>query len=80
MTGEHYVRQELTARTIDFAFIPYWYLTTDEGRRVVRDHIQPERIIVIHVPPAELDDIRREVSGHFENVVFFEESMESKRF
>ena len=35
---------------IDVAFLPVWFLTSDEGAAIVRQHIKPKHIVAIHMP------------------------------
>jgi L-ascorbate metabolism protein UlaG (beta-lactamase superfamily) len=41
---------ELDRAGIDVAFLPVWFLTSDEGAAIVRERIKPRHIVAIHMP------------------------------
>jgi len=47
---------ELPAQEIDVAFLPYWLLIDEDGRRAVREGIAARSIVVMHVPPRDVPD------------------------
>ena len=54
-------------RRTHVAFSPYWFLTSDEGRRVLARRIAPTRSIGVHVPanvPSQSDRRAPELRGH----------------
>lgn len=51
MTVENFASFKLPAEKIDIAFIPFWYLLTENGRNLVRDHIGAKSNIAVHIPP-----------------------------
>lgn len=63
MSRKNFARHRLFEEDIDVAFVPYWYLLSEEGRDLVREEVAPHRIIATHVPPAELEDVARKKSG-----------------
>ncbi len=84
-------RNHLHEEKIDFAFIPYWYLAYEGMQDAVREGIQAERIVVMHVPPKGLDESYLDDLGGFEsamslirrsfpNAIVFEEEMETQSF
>jgi L-ascorbate metabolism protein UlaG (beta-lactamase superfamily) len=84
-------RNQLHEARIDIAFVPYWYLAYEGMAEAVRDGIQAERIVAMHVPPKELkesylddlggfDKAKKQILETFSNAVIFEEEMESKSF
>ena len=50
---QNFAGSGLAARAIDVAFLPWWHLASDEAYAVVREHIAPRRIVLIHVAPHE---------------------------
>jgi L-ascorbate metabolism protein UlaG (beta-lactamase superfamily) len=42
-----------TLPAVDLAFVPFWYVSDDDNRRMVEESIRPRRIIAMHVPPAD---------------------------
>lgn len=54
-------------RRTNVAFPPYWFLTSDEGRRVLERRITAARSIGVHVPasvPSQADQRAPELRGH----------------
>ena len=60
MTDENFAAFNLPAEKIDVAFVPGWYLQSEEGRRIVRERIAPKTVIAVHISPrtAETDAAR----------------------
>ena len=48
---------------VDLALLPYWYFLSDASRLLVRTAIAPRRIVAIHIPPEEVEDVRRTLAG-----------------
>lgn len=84
-------RNDLHKETLDFAFVPYWYLAHDGRAKAISGVIHATHIIVMHVPPKELEEsyitglggwegMKNKVMSLFPNAVFFETEMEKKTF
>jgi len=60
MTDENFAAFDLPAEKIDIAFVPYWFLLSEEGRRIVRERIAARSVIAVHISPqtAEADAAR----------------------
>ncbi len=43
-----------TLPQVDLAFLPFWYLSDADNRRLVADAIRPRRVVAMHVPPADV--------------------------
>ena len=71
---------DLDKAEIDIAFLPAWFLTGEEGRAIVRDHIKPKHIIAVHVGPEEGESIKRQISGDFPKADVFGTMLERKYF
>ncbi|HEY7697922.1 MAG TPA: hypothetical protein VIE88_05865, partial [Vicinamibacteria bacterium] len=80
MTRENFARHRLSSEGIDIAFIPYWYLLSEEGRSFVSEQLAPKRIVAIHVPPAEVDDAARKIRRYLPDVTIFASSGETRTF
>ena len=68
---------KLAKDRIDYAFIPYWFLTDAEGRRIVTEIIRPRKIIAMHIPPADLEIERKKILAEFPDAIVFQEQGES---
>jgi L-ascorbate metabolism protein UlaG (beta-lactamase superfamily) len=77
---ENFALHNLPEEKIDYAFIPYWYLTYEEGRALIREHIRPRHIIAMHIPPAELTKQTREIQAAFPDAIVFSHSGETRHF
>ena len=53
MAPETFARFRASERKLDCAFIPYWYLLSEDGRRLVKEHIGAKRLVAFHIPPDE---------------------------
>jgi L-ascorbate metabolism protein UlaG (beta-lactamase superfamily) len=51
-----FARLDLAEEAIDLAILHEWYLTTDEGTRIVRELLKPQHLLVAHVPVRLLAD------------------------
>lgn len=38
---------------VDLAFLPFWYLSDADNRRMVAEAIRPRRVVAMHVPPGD---------------------------
>lgn len=54
---ENFASFNLAAEKIDIAFIPYWFLLNENGRKLVRETIAAKHNIAVHISPqsAETD-------------------------
>jgi L-ascorbate metabolism protein UlaG (beta-lactamase superfamily) len=80
MSEENFASFALPGEAIDVAFIPYWFLLSEKGRALVRNHIQPKHIIAVHVPPAEADSVSEQLRNVAPDVIVFTKPMESRTF
>jgi L-ascorbate metabolism protein UlaG (beta-lactamase superfamily) len=51
-TLENFAALDLPKEKIDIAFIPYWFLLSENGRKIVRENIAAKTNIAVHIPPA----------------------------
>jgi L-ascorbate metabolism protein UlaG (beta-lactamase superfamily) len=68
-----------TAR-IDVALLPYWAVTSREGRRVIERWIRPRQVVAIHVGEGDASRVAREVRAALPSAVTFGRSLESRRW
>jgi L-ascorbate metabolism protein UlaG (beta-lactamase superfamily) len=66
-----------TAR-VDVALLPYWAVTSREGRRVIERWIRPRQVVVVHVGEGEGERVAREVKAVMPNAVTFARSLETR--
>jgi L-ascorbate metabolism protein UlaG (beta-lactamase superfamily) len=77
---ENFSSFRLDQEGIDIAFIPFWYLSSDSGRSLVRDHIKPKQVIAVHVSPADASDVTEQIKKLFPDAITFTRILESQRF
>jgi L-ascorbate metabolism protein UlaG (beta-lactamase superfamily) len=59
----------LVGLPVDVAFLPYWYVTDEANRKVVMSRIRPQRIVAMHVPPAEVERVTAAVRAANVNAI-----------
>jgi L-ascorbate metabolism protein UlaG (beta-lactamase superfamily) len=64
---------------IDVAFLPMWFLTSDEGAAIVRQHIKPKHIVAVHMPAESPERAAAQIRERFPDAVPFTVLLE-KRF
>lgn len=64
---------------IDVAFLPMWFLTSDDGAAIVRQHIRPKHIVAVHMPAGESGRAAAQIAERFPDAVPFTVLLE-KRF
>jgi hypothetical protein len=55
-TAEDLRPYALAGEKIDVAFVPSWFLNTEEWLDVVRVEIKPRKIVVMHIPARDAPD------------------------
>ena len=68
----------LEQSAIDIAFLPVWFLTSDDGAAIVRQHIKPKHIVAIHMPAQEPQRAAAEIRQRFPEAIAFTTLLERK--
>jgi L-ascorbate metabolism protein UlaG (beta-lactamase superfamily) len=68
-----------TAR-IDVALLPYWLVTSVEGRRVIAQWIRPGQVVAFHVGEGETDRVPRAIAAVLPGAVTLTRSLETHRW
>lgn len=71
MTAENFSSFKLSTEKIDIAFIPYWFLLSENGRTLVKEQINPKKIIAVHIPPNEAEKISEDFKKTNPGVITF---------
>lgn len=79
MAPETFARFRLPERKIDYAFIPYWYLLSEEGRKLVKEHIGAKRIVAFHIPPGEHASAAQRIHEHLPDALVLTRMMQTDR-
>ncbi len=53
MSDSNFSAFDLPSEKIDVAFVPYWFLLEENGRKLVRERIGAKTVVAVHIPPAE---------------------------
>ena len=77
---ENFAAFNLAHEKIDIAFIPYWFLTSEEGRRLVREQFDPRQIIAVHIPPAEAQAVIDQLKKDLPDAMAFTKILEERSF
>jgi L-ascorbate metabolism protein UlaG (beta-lactamase superfamily) len=48
---------------VDTALLPFWYMLGEHNRQFVATSIKPARILGMHIPPADTDKMKSQLSG-----------------
>ena len=80
MTAENFASFHLEKENIDVAFIPFWFLVSEEGRTLVRQQFNPKQVIAVHVPPAIAESIAAKLSKDYPGTITFTKILESRSF
>jgi L-ascorbate metabolism protein UlaG (beta-lactamase superfamily) len=70
----------LDEQGIDVAFLPMWFLTSDAGAAVVRDHIKPKHIVAVHMPARDPDHAAAQIKTRFPAAVPFTVLLEKRYY
>lgn len=74
---------QLQHENIDLALLNFYgFWNTKEDRNLTEEYIKPKEIVLIHIPPAEIEVVKDSVQllDDFIGIAVFESSMEKKTF
>lgn len=77
---ENFEAVDLARDGIDIAFADIMFLADSVGQHIMKEHIKPERIILMHSQSNELDAAARQLMPLHPNLIIFREGMEKKLF
>lgn len=80
MTAENFAAFNLAKENIDVAFIPYWFLLSNDGRKLVKEQFNPKQIIAVHISPDDAEQVANRLKKDNSNVVPFTRILEEKNF
>ena len=69
---------DLDETNIDVAFLPVWFLTSDEGAAIVRQYIKPKHIVAVHMPADGPERAVAQIRERFPDAVPFTVLLEKK--
>ena len=71
---------ERHARGVDVAFVPYWLLFDEKGRKFVQETLAPETIVAIHVPPNEAESATKRIQDAIPSAIVWTKPLTMRRF
>jgi len=80
---EEFKKLQLQHENIDLAFLNFYgFWNVKEEREFTKKYINPNKITLIHIPPAEIETVKDSVKliNDFINITVFESSMNKKSF
>ena len=77
---ENFASFNLSAEKIDIAFIPYWFLLNENGRKLVRETIAAKHNIAVHIPPLTAETDAANVKKLYPSVDAFTKMLEERHF
>ena len=80
MTEENFSAFNLAKEKIDVAFIPYWFLLSDEGRALVKNQFAPKTVVAVHISPNEAERISAQLKKDYPDVIAFTKLLEETGF
>jgi len=80
MTAENFSAFNLKQENIDVAFIPYWFLLSEDGRKLVKEQFNPKQIIAVHISPNEAQEVSNRLKKDIPELITFTKILEEKSF
>lgn len=77
---EYYKSVDLKKRGVDVVFADRFFLSDSIGQYLMREYIDPEYIIVMHLRDEEVDTAEEELAPLYPNTVVFRDQLEMKVF
>ncbi len=80
MTTENFAAFNLPKEKIDIAFIPYWFLLSNNGRALVKELFNPMQIIAVHISPNEAEQVSANLKEVYPEAIPFTKILEERKF
>jgi L-ascorbate metabolism protein UlaG (beta-lactamase superfamily) len=80
MKPEDFERAGLADRKVDVALIPFLYFQPGPGADLVRRYLDAPLKIAVHIPPAEVAEVKSQMAESFPKVVILERPLDRIRF
>ncbi len=61
----------LETRGIDVALLPWWHVASDAALAVVKEHIAPRRLVLVHVAPVEEAEVDEHIRARAPDAMMF---------
>jgi len=80
MSAEDFERAGLAQRKVDVALIPFLYFQPGPGSDLVKRYLDATLKIAVHIPPAEVAEVKAYMGESYPKVVVFERPLDRIRF
>lgn len=80
MTAENFASFNLAKENIDVAFIPFWFLLSEDGRRLVKEQFNPKQIIAVHISPNDAAQVSERLKKDNPGIITFTKILEESSF
>ena len=80
MDPADFERAGLAEQSLDVALIPFWFFQPGPGADVIEDYLDAPVKIAVHIPPAEMEEVRTYMAEAYPGVLILERPMEKMRF
>ena len=77
---EYFKKYGMEGEGIDIALVDPFFLQDENGQKILKDHIRPKKIILMHMRSNEVDRYYEELEKLYPNIVVFYEPMQKKVF
>lgn len=64
---------------IDAAFLPFWYLTHEYGKRLMQNRLKPRQVFAVHIPPPQQAGIESAIADFMPGAVALSRPMATYR-
>ena len=71
MSPDQFSTLEISANDVDIACLPFWFFIYGSGQQVIRDEVQPARMIALHIDPREAENYATRIQEAFPDAVPF---------
>lgn len=75
MTPEDYQKAGLDQKKVDVALIPFWYFQPGPGAALVKQFLDAQVKIAVHIPPGEMDEVVPYMTENFPAVTILGEPL-----
>jgi L-ascorbate metabolism protein UlaG (beta-lactamase superfamily) len=80
MAVENFASLNLPAEKIDIAFVPYWFLLSENGRKLVTENIGAKTNIAVHISPQTAEADAANVKKLYPGVDAFTKMLEERNY
>lgn len=80
MTTENFADFKISEEKIDVAIIPFWYLLSESGRKLIKEQFDPKHIVAVHISPDDAESVTKQIKEFYPDATAFTKILEEKIF